>query len=94
MLVVLTAHDCEAQNVVSVVQNLQPFGAALRRKPRHHANLSCAPHGAIARHGATANEMLVRLRFVETAHHGLEVRNRCQNPLNGHVLAMCQDLDF
>lgn len=81
---VVSSHDSEAQNVAIVVQNLESLGAALCWKPRNHANLSCTPHGAVSPHGAATDEMLVRLRFVETPHHGPDVLHRCPNPLDDH----------
>jgi len=84
---VVSSHDSEAQNVAIVVQNLEPLGAALCWKPRHHANLSRAPHGTVAPHGAATDEMLVRLRFVETPHNGPDVLHRCPNPLDDHGTA-------
>lgn len=67
---VLPSHDTKAQNMLLIIENLEPLSAGGGREPRNHGDLSNAPNPTIAGHGATLDEVLVLLGVVKASDEG------------------------
>lgn len=68
---VISSNHAEAQHVPLVVQNLQPLRARPGRQARNDADLAEAADVSVSVYDVAALEkVLVRLRFIETAHDG------------------------
>lgn len=67
---VIPTDNPHAENVLLIIQQLQPLLARRRRKPRLHIHLSNSPNLHITLHYTPTHKRLVPLRLIKPPHQG------------------------